>query len=401
MALGLRISIHDHIREEGKQARGAVAAGFEIKERRRGVDERRRRRAGLECLVLNDIFQKRDVRLHPANTEFAQRAEHALESHRECLPGGRDFCEKRVVERRDNTASRAHAGVEANPESRRASIGDDLTVIRHEFVRWILGGHSALDGIAIAGNVRLQRQRQLGAVQRSSSRDENLGAHEIDAGHLFRHRVLNLDARVHLDEEPLFFIHIVEELDRAGIVVADALRQAHSRIAEVAPHALIESHGRRDLDNFLVASLHRAVPLVQMQHISVAVAQDLHLDMLRPGNVFFQKDGGISKRPPGLALRLVQQVGQIFATLHHPHATPTTAKGRFDDERKTNPLCDAQCLAALVYWILRARQRRHIQLLSQCPCGGFVAHRVEQLRVRSHKGDPRLHTGASKSCVLR
>ena len=399
--LGLGISIHDHIREEGKQTRGAVAAGFEIKERRRGVDERGRCRARLERLVLNDIFQKRNVRLHPANAEFAQRAEHALESHRECLPGGRDFCEKRVVEGCDDATRRAHAGVEANSESGRAAVGDDFAVIRREFIRRILGGHAALDGIAVTGNVRLQRQCQLGAVQRGSGRDEDLRAHEIDAGDLLGHRVLDLDAGVHLNEEPLFFIYIVEKLDRAGIVVANALSQAHSGIAEVAPNALVESHGGRDLDNLLVAPLHRAVALVQMQHISVAIAQNLHLNMLRPWNVFFEEDSGISKRPPGLALGFIQQVDQIFATRHHPHPTPATAKGRFDDQWKTHPLRDTQCLGAVAHRIFRARQRRHIQLLRQCPRGGLIAHRVEQLRVRSHKSDPRLHAGPRKSCIFR
>jgi hypothetical protein len=53
--------------------------------------------------------------------------------------------------------------------------------------------------------------------------DEDLRAHEVDAGDHLGHGVLDLDARVHLDEEPLVPVHVVEELDGAGVVVADAL----------------------------------------------------------------------------------------------------------------------------------------------------------------------------------
>ncbi len=48
-----------------------------------------------------------------------------------------------------------------------------------------------------------------------------------------------------------------------------------------------------------------------MQHIAVVVAQDLHFDVLGARDVFLQKDGGIAEGAAGLALRLVQQMGQI------------------------------------------------------------------------------------------
>jgi hypothetical protein len=44
-------------------------------------------------------------------------------------------------------------------------------------------------------------------------RDQDLGAHEVEAGDDLGDRVLDLDARVHLDEEPLVAVEVVEELD--------------------------------------------------------------------------------------------------------------------------------------------------------------------------------------------
>ena len=43
----------------------------------------RRGLAGAEGLVRDDVFEERDVRLHPADAELPQRAVHALEGDRE------------------------------------------------------------------------------------------------------------------------------------------------------------------------------------------------------------------------------------------------------------------------------------------------------------------------------
>ena len=119
---------------------------------------------------------------------------------------------------------------------------------------------------------------------------ENLRAHQIDAGDDFRDGVLHLDARVHLDEEPFVRVEIVEEFHRAGVVVTDLARQCSRRLRTIRCRTLrFESHRRRDLDHFLVAALHGAIALVQMQHVAMAVAQHLHLDVLGARNVFFQE----------------------------------------------------------------------------------------------------------------
>ena len=60
-------------------------------------------------------------------------------------------------------------------------------------------------------------------------RDLDLAADEIDAGDHFGDGVLHLDARVHLDEEPLSGVGIDEKLDGAGVVVAGGLSRAARR----------------------------------------------------------------------------------------------------------------------------------------------------------------------------
>ena len=53
---------------------------------------------------------------------------------------------------------------------------------------------------------------------------------EIDAGHELGDRVLDLDAGVHLQEEQL--VALDQELDRAGVGVADGVRETRRRLGE-------------------------------------------------------------------------------------------------------------------------------------------------------------------------
>jgi hypothetical protein len=55
--------------------------------------------------------------------------------------------------------------------------------------------------------VALQRDLVLGARQRSSGRDVQLPQHEVDAGDLLGDRMLDLQPRVHLQEEGLVPLH--------------------------------------------------------------------------------------------------------------------------------------------------------------------------------------------------
>jgi hypothetical protein len=103
--------------------------------------------------------------------------------------------------------------IEPDAKTARASIRDNLAVNGSEFVLRIFGRDTALNGETVARHVRLLLAAPARAVQLRTLRDEDLRAHKIDARDLLGDRVLDLDARVHLDEEPLVTIEIVEELD--------------------------------------------------------------------------------------------------------------------------------------------------------------------------------------------
>ena len=88
---------------------------------------------------------------------------------------------------------------------------------------------------------------------------------EVDVGDLLGDGVLHLDPRVHLDED-VAAVLAEEELDGARVDVADRLGEAHGIRAHLVAQRGVEVGRGRDLDDLLVAALHRAVALEEVQH---------------------------------------------------------------------------------------------------------------------------------------
>jgi hypothetical protein len=85
--------------------------------------------------------------------------------------------------------------------------------------RRVLGVDAALDGVAALAQVGLREG------QRLALRDRDLQLHEVEPGHHLRHRVLDLQARVHLEEVGLrSCVH--QELEGARVRVAGLCTRA-------------------------------------------------------------------------------------------------------------------------------------------------------------------------------
>ncbi len=112
-----------------------------------------------------------------------------------------------------------------------------------------------------------------------AGRDQQLLAHEIDAGDQLGHRMLDLDARVHLDEVEAAVL--VQELERAGAAIADAQAGVDADLADLGALLGADARRRRFLDDLLVAALHRAVALAEMDRVALAVGEHLDFDVAR------------------------------------------------------------------------------------------------------------------------
>ena len=122
--------------------------------------------------------------------------------------------------------------------------------------------------------------REPEVVEGLAGGDAQLRLHEVDVGDLLGDRVLDLDARIHLDEDVLALL-VEQELDGAGVAVADLAGELDRVRADPVPQLLLEIRRRGQLDDLLVATLDRAVALEEVDDVALAVGEDLDLDVPR------------------------------------------------------------------------------------------------------------------------
>src|SRR5262249_17180362 len=95
-------------------------------------------------------------------------------------------------------------------------------------------------------------------------RDLNLATDNIDPRHHFGHGMLDLDPGIDLDKVPLAGFGVDQELYRACIRVAGCAADPDGGRSEIASNGIGQANSGSDLDYFLMPTLHRAVPLMQV-----------------------------------------------------------------------------------------------------------------------------------------
>src|SRR5690606_20401981 len=116
-----------------------------------------------------------------------------------------------------------------------------------------------------------------------------------------------------------------DELHRTGADIADRARGIGRRLAH--RRASFGRHARRGrfLQHLLVAALHRAVAFEQMDHVAVAVAEHLDLDVAGAFDVLLHQYVRIAERRLRLALATGQGRFEISIGLDLAHALAATA----------------------------------------------------------------------------
>jgi hypothetical protein len=110
------------------------------------------------------------------------------------------FSKQRIVETGDHRAGIGGAAIKADAEAGRAAIGGDAAVVGDEVLVGILGGDPALHGMAVQLDIVLRRNARFRRRRSHGRRDVDLRLDDVDAGDLLGHGVLDLDARIDLDE---------------------------------------------------------------------------------------------------------------------------------------------------------------------------------------------------------
>ena len=251
----------------------------------------------------------------------------------------------------------------------------------------------------------LQRHLRLRQRQTFARRDPELPFHQIEAGDRLGHRVLNLQPRIHLHEpeavgfEPLGAVG--DEFHGAGALITDRLGRrdrgrAHLR-AQLGAHA----RRRRLLDNFLMAALQRAVALVEMDDMAVAVGEDLHFDMARRIDVFFDQHAGVAEGRLRLAHRGFERGIEVGVLVDPPHALAAAAGHRFDQQRITDFVSLLLEEFRLLAFAVIAGHHRHAGFFHQRLGAIFQTHGADRGRWRTDEDNSRVVAGLSKVRVFR
>ena len=164
----------------------------------------------------------------------------------------------------------------------------------------------------------LERQRLAGG-------DPDLLAHEVEAGDHLGHRVLDLEARVHLHEVEAA-VGVEQELEGADVGVADRLDRLDRGGGAASARVSLGQRGRRRLlDHLLVAALDRALALAEVRVVAVLVGDDLDLDVARPLAVPLHVHLGVAERGLRLGAARRPRVEQLLLLVDDLHAAAAAA----------------------------------------------------------------------------
>ena len=181
--------------------------------------------------------------------------------------------------------------------------------------------------------------------QRLALRDGHLPAHEIDAGDQLGDRVLDLEARVHLQEVEAARRAVEQELERAGADVADrraprAPRPRPSR-ARISSSMRRATASPRSPSGGAAGSSSRARtggPRCR------AVAEDLDLDVARPHDRLLEVDRVVAERASApRAARPSSAASSLSSLVDEAHALAAAAGRRLQHHR----VADLRAAAAL------------------------------------------------------
>ena len=148
-----------------------------------------------------------------------------------------------------------------------------------------------------------------------------------------------------------------------------------------------ERGARALLDQLLMAPLHRAVALAEVDHASEAIAHHLDLDVARMLEILLDVHRAIAERGERLVLGQAEELGELLGIVRDPHPLAAAARRRLDDHRKPDALGELERLVGILDRPRRAGHRRHAGLLGQAPRGGLVAHLADLVAGGPDEGD--------------
>ena len=349
------------------------------------VDQETRRQDLVERRVLDDL---REQRLIGPDAFDAQRREAFDQSGLRELARrteADDLREHRVVVRRDR-APGVDAAVDAQARRARLFVGGHAAERGAEAFVGHLGINPGLDRPAGADETLLRHR------QRQACRGADLLLDEIDRDAVgphcqLGHRMLDLQARVHLEEIRFVVAGLENEFDRARRVVADGATELQRGIEQLRAHSIGQMSRGRLLDHLLVVALDGALALEQMDEVAVSVAEQLHFEMTRPFDEAFEQHAVVAERSECFAARGAQPGRERGRVVDALHALAAAARAGLDQQREADVTGRTrQCIVALLVVVVPGHAR-HAGFTRDALALDLRAHAGNGLAMRADEDD--------------
>ena len=146
---------------------------------------------------------------------------------------------------------------------------------------------TAFDRVAFDSDIALREwQLHIGC-------HHDLCFHNIHTRDVFRHRMLHLHTRVHLDEIKLTVF--IQKLKGTRTAVTNFFTRSNTALTDFVDEFAGDAWCRRFFDHFLVTALHRTVALAQIHRVFEFVSQDLDFDVPGVLEVLLHIDRWVAK----------------------------------------------------------------------------------------------------------
>src|SRR5688572_27216559 len=176
--------------------------------------------SGYKLFVSDDLTKERQRCRNSCDFILIKRAPQTLDRFLTCATPNRELGNHRIVVN-GNFGKPRDTAVDSDSGSGRFLKMLNRARAREEVVRRILRIDTALDRMSLPVDIFLRER------QRLAGRDAELFAYEIATCHQLRHRMLDLQARVHLEKIEVVSSVSEQKLDRAGAGVVNSAADLH------------------------------------------------------------------------------------------------------------------------------------------------------------------------------
>ena len=348
------------------------------------LDEAGVKPTGQELRMTQEALEERDIGRHARDLELAERAVRlGGDGHQSVRGRGDDQLGQQRIEPRAGPVAGIAERVDADARPRRQLERRERPARR---ARGPVGRHRLHVDPHLhrhptrAGHLTLAQPER---GQRPPRGQLELQTDEVEPGHLLRHRVLHLQARIGLDEgegRVLAAVGVDEEFHRGQIVEARRARERHGSLEDPLPHPHAEPGRRRDLDQLLTLALNAALALPEVGDAAGAIAGDLDLDVAGAREEPLRVHLAIAERLQ--RLRPAPRVGrlEIIGALHGSHPAPAPAGNGLQHDPRPGALRGQEGPRLVQAGRAgRARQYGNAGALGQCARLRLVAEDVERL----------------------